>query len=295
MVRFLFMQTRHRSHRPPRSRGRRSLTLDGRREGESRCWCGRWHTLGGDGRRRGGGSSRSLDKVPNERLVLRDLASTDPLTLQLPQQSLPARIDIRTAEPLLRIESHMGDMREPTRRTNHTLVHSPSFLLLHRPGRGGRGLLGSGRRPCFLRVLVSQRDLLEELGRLGLGGERQSDHAFVSGEGVEERPVLEVRNILLDLMLPYDSSRTGQIHDLQPTSLGSPSKHYRTRDAAETPFRRVGKRIVDPPDSDGQDLVGGGRGWRMLLDEGFLRRGEGGSGGHDWEERMGFSWEQKRA
>lgn len=100
-----------------------------------------------------------------------DTYPTDALTLQLTQESLPARIDIRTAEPLLRIESHMGDMIEPTRRSYHTLIHSTSLLLLHCPRRG-RGLLGSRTRSCFLRVLVSQRDLLEQLGRLGFRRER---------------------------------------------------------------------------------------------------------------------------
>lgn len=244
----LLLKTSHSASSSPRRRGSRRLALDVVSPRSARRRSGRGNPLArglgwrGRGGRRAAGA---FDKVADEGLVLKDLGlcakrqesvrirkprgkthPADSLTLELTEQPLPARVDVIGAEALLAIESHVRNMVESRRSSNLTLV-DPSLLLL---GRAGRLLCRRGGRAArFGGVLVAHRDLFEELGGFGFGGEGDADHAFlfegsqrdrrqreprrrdrthVAGEGVKEGPILEISGILGNLMSPDGSSGT---------------------------------------------------------------------------------------
>jgi hypothetical protein len=123
----------------------------------------------------------------------------NPLALQLSQQPLPTRINVVAAKALLGVKAHVRDVTEAGRFSNHALVDSALLLfgrarLLRRRGGGGTARL------CG--VLVSERDLLEQLSGFRLGGEGEANHAFLlrriasaqarggAGERVEKRTSL---------------------------------------------------------------------------------------------------------
>lgn len=98
------------------------------------------------------------------------------MTLELSEQPLPARVDIVGAKALLAVETHVRDVVEARRSSDHTLVNPALFLL----GRAGRLLCRRGGRAArFGGVLVAHRDLFEELGGFGLGGKGDANHAFL--------------------------------------------------------------------------------------------------------------------
>jgi hypothetical protein len=55
--------------------------------------------------------------------------STDTLTFELSQESLPTRIDVVTRETFLRIESHVSDVIESAWSADHALVDTSLLLL----------------------------------------------------------------------------------------------------------------------------------------------------------------------
>lgn len=103
----------------------------------------------------------------------------------------------------------MSDVAELGRSPDHALV-DPTLSLLGRRLRRGRNVsvgVRGGRSCVFLGVFVPHGHLLEELGGFGFGGEGETDHAFISWEGMEKGPILIICDIFDYFVLPNDSSR----------------------------------------------------------------------------------------
>lgn len=58
----------------------------------------------------------------------------------------------------------------------------------------------------------------------------------IRGKRMEERPILIVRHLLDDLMLPNHPPRARKVNQPQPPTLGSPPKHDRARQARVGPL-----------------------------------------------------------
>lgn len=133
------------------------------------------------------------------------------------------------------------------------LARLASFLL---DGLGGHVLLifGLGRLGSVFSPTV---ELFKERVGISLVAENESNHAGVAWERMEERPILIISKVIVELVLPSDTSRALQIDHPEP----KPSFNLICYERHSTfltnvgPSIRIRMGIVDPQRGGVEDLA----------------------------------------